>query len=118
MSLIVEANPGVRQAFLIKHNRNGAFSKSLEGMWYSSSTAPGSTLIADLQALLAAGDDILSSQGDESAVVTIGSTIRVERLSVATLVVVSQPPHTFSSCQEVIKSCTRTLKQRKYILCI
>lgn len=112
-SILVESNVAVRQAFLVQHHVSGAFSKSLENIWYPSSNAPGSTLIADLQALLAAGDDVLASQGDESSVVTIGDDIRIERLDVATLVVVSQHPHTLSSCQDVITSCTRVLKQCK-----
>lgn len=110
----VESNAAVRQTFLVQHHVGGAFSKSLENIWYPSGNHPGSTLIADLQALLAAGDDVLASQGDESAVVTIGDNIRIERLDVATLVVVSQPPHTFSSCQDIITSCTQVLKQCKF----
>lgn len=112
-AISVESHVAVRQAFVVQHHVSGAFSKSLENVWYPSSNAPGSTLIADLQALLAAGDDVLASQDDETSVVTIGDSIRIERLDVATLVVVSQRPHTFSSCQDVISSCTRVLKQCK-----
>lgn len=70
-------------------------------------------MVADLQALLSAGDDVLASHADESSVITVGETIRIERLDMATLVVVSQPPHTFHECLEVIASCSRVLKQCK-----
>lgn len=82
-------------------------------MWYPTATTVGSTLLADLQALLGASDDVLAAQGDESTVVTIGENIRVERLGIATLVVVSQPPHTCTSCQDVIESSTRVLRKCK-----
>lgn len=111
----VETNAAVRHAFLVRHHAEGAFSKSLDNMWYSSANMVGSAMIADLQALLSAGDDVLASNADESSVVTVGETIRIERLDMATLVVVSQPPHTFNECLEVIASCTRVLKQCKYL---
>lgn len=107
----MEANAAVRHAFLVRHQAEGTFGKLLDNMWYSSANMVGSAMIADLQALLSAGDDVLASNADESLVVTVGETIRVERLDIATLVVVSQPPHTFNECLEVIASCTKVLKQ-------
>ncbi|CDF37913.1 unnamed protein product [Chondrus crispus] len=110
-TLLVESNAAIRQAYLVRHGLEGTFRKSLESIWYPSGSRSGSTMIADLQALLAAGDDALASQGDETAVVTIGDDIRVERFDGATLVIVLQPSNTFSSCQDVIGSCSQVLEQ-------
>lgn len=112
--MLVESNAAIRQAYLVRHGLEGTFRKSLESIWYPSGSRSGSTMIADLQALLAAGDDALASQGDETAVVTIGDDIRVERFDGATLVIVLQPSNTFSSCQDVIGSCSQVLEQRKF----
>lgn len=92
--------------------KDGAFSKSLDRMWYPSSGTVGASLLADLQALLSAGDDVLASQRDESCVVTIGKYVRIERLEVATLVVVAQRPASYITCQSAISYSTRVLKQR------
>eukprot|EP00177_Eucheuma_denticulatum_P007824 GFKZ01014239.1.p1 GENE.GFKZ01014239.1~~GFKZ01014239.1.p1 ORF type:complete len:270 (-),score=35.18 GFKZ01014239.1:1063-1872(-) len=107
----LEANEAVRHVFLVRHRVDSLFAKILDKMWYSSADAVGSAMLADLQALLAAGDDVLVSHADESSVVTVGEYIRIERLDLATLVVVSQPPHTFSSCLQVIAASTRVLKK-------
>lgn len=112
--MVVESNTAVRQAYLVRHHVEGTFQKSLESIWYPSGSRSGSTMIADLQALLAAGDDVFASQGDETAVVTIGDDIRIERFDGATLVVVLQPSNTFSSCQGIIASCSCVLTQCKF----
>lgn len=103
--------------FLLRHRGDAMFFKTVEHVWYSSSPTTGSGLISDVQALLTVGDDLLSSKHevssskqDATAVVNIGSNIRIERLDMATLVVVTQPPHTCISCQQLISSCTNVLK--------
>lgn len=70
-------------------------------------------MIADMQALLSAGDDVLNAKGDQSGVVTIGDFVRIERLDGATFVVVSQKPTTVTGSQELIACYTSVLKQCK-----
>lgn len=93
---------------------DGVGSNWLERMWYCAEATVGSSIIADLQALLAAGDDVLSSHADEANVITVGENVRIERLELATLMVVSETPKTFSDCLEVIGMCTKVLKQCKF----
>ena len=68
-------------------------------------------MLADVQALLSAGDDVLSGQRDEAVVVTVGEHLRIERLDLATLIVVTAPPATYTSCHGVITACTGVLKR-------
>lgn len=105
---------GIKEVFLLGHRRDDMFGKTVEHVSYSSATATSASLIADVQALLSAGDDLLSLQRDETAVITVGVHVRIQRLDVATLVVVAQPPHTCTSCQGVISACTNVLQQRTF----
>ncbi|PXF43350.1 hypothetical protein BWQ96_06913 [Gracilariopsis chorda] len=105
----LEAEPGVKQVFLLQHNPDDTFSKSLYRIWYSSSPVGGGTLLADLQALLSAGDDVLAKQGDESSVITLGNNVRIERLEAATMLVLTHPSSSCASVQNAIISCTRVL---------
>lgn len=104
----MESHVGIREVYLLAHRR-GIFVKSLEQLWFSSRTATGASLIADTQALLTTGDDLLASKQDEMSVITVGTNIRIQRLSVATLVVITQPPHTYLSCRDIISACSTVL---------
>lgn len=112
----MEANGNIDRVFLLRHRAEGAFSKTLDRVWYASGVG-GTSLLPDVQALLSAGDDVLSKQKDEVAkVTTVGEYIRIERLNVATLVVVTQAPATCTECQVVIEGCTRVLKECKFAM--
>lgn len=113
----MESLEGIKTTFLLRHRQDGALSKGLERVWYPPSSTVHASLMADVEALLSAGDDIMASHRDETVVVTVGTNIRIERLSIATLVVVTQPPHTISSCQDVIAASTKTLNLRKLVQC-
>ncbi|KAI0563249.1 hypothetical protein FGB62_44g153 [Gracilaria domingensis] len=106
----LESEEGVKQVFLLKHDPGDTFSKSLYRVWYSSSPVGGGALLADLQALFAAGDDVLAKQGDESSVITLGETIRIERVESATLLVLTQPSSACTLVQEAITNCTVILR--------
>lgn len=109
--LSVNSHAGIKDVFLLGHRRDGTFENILEHVWYASTQTTGATLIADIQALFAVGDDLLSVQRDQTSVVTIGTSIRIQRLDIATLVVVAQPPHTCTTSQGIISACTHVLKQ-------
>ena len=110
----MESEDNIKHVFLLRHRAEGVFSKTLDRVWYASGSS-GTTLLADVQALLCAGDDILSKQQDQSSVVTVGQHIRIERLSVATLVVGTRPPATCTDCQVAITRCTRVLNECKFV---
>lgn len=97
---------------MLGHRPDDMFGKTVERVLYSSAAAKGASLIADVQALLSAGDDLLSSQQDQTSVVTVGVYVRIQRLDAATLIVVTEPPHTSTSCQGIISACTNVLQQR------
>lgn len=107
----VERKVGIRHAFLVRHRDEGAFSTGLGSMWYSSSRASDASLIANLQSLLNVSDDLLASRDDSTAVKTVGEHVRIERMALATLIVVCQAPHTYYSCQEAIASSTAVLEK-------
>lgn len=100
--------------FLLQHNPDDTFSKSLYRIWYSSSSVGGGTLLADLQALLSAGDDVLAKQGDECSVITLGKNVRIERLEGATMLVLTHSSSSGAAVQHAIIACTRVLRNRKY----
>lgn len=110
----VKSHVGVKDVFLLGHRRDGAFGNNLDHVWYSSTPTTGATLLADIEALFAVGDDLLSTQQDRASVVTVGANVRIQRLDIATLVVVAQPPHTCYMCQDVISACAHVLSQCKF----
>lgn len=109
----MNSHSGIKDVFLLGHRRDGAFGNTLDHVWYASTPTTGTALLADIQALFAVGDDLLSPQQDYTSVVTVGAYVRIQRLDIATLVVIAQPPHTCTTCQDVISSCAHVLTQRK-----
>lgn len=104
---------GIKDVFLLGHRQDGAFGNTLDHVWYASTSSTGATLLADIQALFAVGDDLLATQQDRTSVVTVGANVRIQRLDIATLVVIAQPPHTCTTCQDVISACAHVLTRRK-----
>lgn len=109
----VESHDAIKSAYLIRHRVDGGYASALGALWYAADGRPAGTVVADVQALLDAADDVLAGQRDQATVVTLGPTVRIERLGPATLVVTAQPPATCMSCQRIIDGCTAVLRQRK-----
>lgn len=109
----VNSHAGIKDVFLLGHRQDGAFGNTLDHVWYASTSSTGPTLLADIQALFAVGDDLLATQQDRTSVVTVGANVRIQRLDIATLVVIAQPPHTCTTCQDVISACAHVLTQCK-----
>lgn len=116
ITYVVERHVGIRQAVLVRHLSDGAFGGSLGTVWYSARGTTEASLLADLQSLMNFADDVLAPRGNKVAVVTLGDYIRVERLQLATLVVVTQPPHTCNDCSRQIEEATHVLQRCKCFL--
>jgi hypothetical protein len=112
LMLQLERENGVRRALLLKHRR-GAFSHSPGHVWYPGYRDDETNVIADMQALLHVSDDILGSHGDQMSRITIGDRIRIDRLSLGTLIVATAPSETHISLQGVIDATTEMLQRCK-----
>lgn len=58
-------------------------------------------------------DDVLGAAANKTQTLTLGEHVRIHRLALATLVVVTRPPHTCIECAEVIDESARVLQQRE-----
>lgn len=98
---VVEREPGVQEAMLFRHKRT-PFAASFGDVWYAGIRRDARRILADLQALTHVSDDMLGTRGDTTSSLALGNRVAVERLSIATLVVVASPMETTSSCRPVI----------------
>jgi hypothetical protein len=107
---------GIHRVLLLRHARTGdAFAHAPRELWYSGGRDGEASIVADVQALMHGTDDLLFARRDQAAVVLIGDCVRVERLSLATLVVATALPETTTSCGETIDAAAATL-QRLFML--
>lgn len=79
----LERTVGVRAALLVR-----------ESDVFAAHHPRDASLVVDLQGLMHAADDILATRRTKAGVLTLGRHIRIHRLALATLVVVTQPPAT------------------------
>ncbi len=107
---------GIEQAVLVRDRGRGSFGGTLGTTWYSTRGAGESSLVADLQGLMNVADDVLASRSNKAQVLTLGDHVRIQRLALATLIVVTQPPHTCNDCATEIEETTRVLQRCKYEL--
>jgi hypothetical protein len=112
LMLQLEREPGIQRALLFRHRR-GAFAHSPSHAWYSGYRDDEANVIADLQALLHVSDDVLVSRMDQTSRITIGDHIRIDRLSMGTLIVATAPSESHISCQGVINATTAMLQRRE-----
>jgi hypothetical protein len=101
---------GVLRALLLR-NARGARAHVPSALWFAGGLDGEDGVVADAAALAAAADDLLVRHGDAAALVDLGDYVRVERLSLATLVVATAAPATVASCAEVIDTAASTLQK-------
>lgn len=103
---------GVQRALLLRNARTGgAFGHAPRELWYSGGLDGEESIVADTHALMQAADDLLVRQENQAVLVDLGDCLRVERLSLATLIVATAPPATIASCSDVIDEAASTLQK-------
>lgn len=110
---LVESKPEIRHVLLLKHRRD-VYRSLLSNVWYSSSRESESRIAADLQNLLNIADDLLAAKKDAANVVTLGDNMRVERMTLGTLLIICQYPHTCGSCRAIITESSSVLQKRTF----
>lgn len=108
----LERERGIHRVVLLKHARGvGALAHAPREVWYSGAGRESANSLADLQALVQVADDLLAAKKDVASVVMIGDCVRVERLSLGTLVVATGLPETCMSCGDTIDASARVLER-------
>lgn len=108
----LSASAGIRRVLLLRHARpDGARAHLPADVWYGDGRDGEAGVLADVRALLHVADDVLLAREDMAAIVCIGDSVRVERLSLATLVVATEPPATTASCVGIIDAAAANLQQ-------
>lgn len=102
---------GIKRVLLVRHAREGARHHLPTDVWWGDGGDGEAGMVADLHALLQVADDVLLAKDDRASLVMIGDSVRVERLSAATLVVATAPPATTGSCVEVIDAAAANLQK-------
>lgn len=112
LMLQLQRERGVQRVLLLRNARSaGAFAHTPRELWFSGGMDGEESVVADTRALVQAADDLLHRHGDQATLVSLGDCLRVERLSLATLVVATALPVTINSCADVIDSAASTLQK-------
>lgn len=114
----VERHVGIEQAVVVRDGGRGAFGGTLGETWYSTRGDGDASLAADLQGLMNVADDVLAASANKTQMLTLGAHVRIHRLALATLVVVTRPPQTCIDCAPEIDETARVLQQRELALAL